>query len=77
VKLSVSLPVEDIQFLDAYAITCGIDSRSAVLRRAIRLLRATELADAYEQAWDEWASSDGAGAWENVVADGVGADATR
>ena len=76
-KLSVSLPDEDIQFLDAYAATRGIETRSAVLHRAVRLLRATELTGAYEDAWDEWSSSEDSAVWESVAADGMGPDATR
>ena len=70
-KLSVSLPDEDVEFLDAYAAAQGVESRSAVLHRAVRLLRATELTDAYQDAWDEWASSDDAALWEPTAADGV------
>ena len=69
-KLSVSLPDEDVEFLDAYAAAQGVESRSAVLHRAVRLLRAAELTDAYQDAWDEWASSDGE-LWETAVADGL------
>ena len=76
-KLSVSLPDADIQFLDAFAATRGIESRSAVLHQAVRLLHATELGEAYEDAWDEWASSEDEAAWEGATADGLGADATR
>jgi hypothetical protein len=47
-----------------------------VLHRAVRLLRASDLTDAYEDAWDEWASSNDAALWESTAADG-GADATR
>jgi Arc/MetJ-type ribon-helix-helix transcriptional regulator len=75
-KLSVSLPSEDVAFLDAYAAAQGVESRSAVLHRAVRLLRASELTDAYEDAWDEWAASDDAALWESTATDGV-ADATR
>jgi Arc/MetJ-type ribon-helix-helix transcriptional regulator len=75
-KLSVSLPSEDVEFLDAYAAAQGAESRSAVLHRAVRLLRASELTDAYEDAWDEWASSNDAALWESTAADGV-ADAPR
>jgi len=53
-KVSVSLPDEDIEFLDAYARSVGARSRSAVLHRAVRLLRATELGPAYAQAWQGW-----------------------
>ena len=69
-KVSVSLPEDDIEFLDQYAERVGVGSRSAALHRAIRLLRASELADAYEQAWGEWAASDDAAAWESTIADG-------
>lgn len=76
-KLSVSLPDEDVEFLDSYAAAQGVESRSAVLHRAIRLLRATELAGAYEDAWDEWASSDDASLWATTAADGLASDASR
>lgn len=75
-KLSVSLPEGDVEFLDAYAVAQGVESRSAVLQRAVRLLRATELTDAYEEAWKEWSSSSEATLWEPTAADGV-ADAAR
>lgn len=75
-KLSVSLPDEDVEFLDAYARSQGVESRSAVLHRAVRLLRATELTGAYEDAWAEWASSEEAAVWDSTSDDGV-ADATR
>jgi Arc/MetJ-type ribon-helix-helix transcriptional regulator len=75
-KLSVSLPDEDVRFLDAYAAAEGVESRSAVLHRAVRLLRASGLGDAYEDAWQEWASPDDAALWDATAADGV-ADAPR
>jgi Arc/MetJ-type ribon-helix-helix transcriptional regulator len=75
-KLSVSLPEEDVEFLDAYAAAQGVESRSAVLHRAVRLLRAAELTTAYEQAWDEWATTDDAPLWDLTASDGV-ADAAR
>jgi Arc/MetJ-type ribon-helix-helix transcriptional regulator len=75
-KVSVSIPDEDLRFLDEYARDQGLDSRSAAVHRAIRLLRTAELAAAYESAWEEWAGSD-APEWEVVAGDGLGADATR
>lgn len=69
-KLSVSLPDEDVEFLDEYSESKGIPSRSAVLQKAVRLLRATELGSAYEQAWDE--STDESDAWDATSADGIG-----
>jgi Arc/MetJ-type ribon-helix-helix transcriptional regulator len=70
-KLSVSLPEEDIVFLDAYAESQGIGSRSAVLHKAVRALRASELGAAYEAAWHDWDSTD-AEAWEQTAGDGLG-----
>lgn len=70
-KISVSLPEEDVEFLDRYAQNVAAASRSAVVQRAIRLLRATELGPAYAQAWEEWARAGEAEAWEAVAGDGI------
>ena len=37
-KVSVSLPDEDVEFLDAYARSQGLASRSATVHKAVRLL---------------------------------------
>jgi len=71
-KVSVSLPEEDIEFLDSYARAQGIESRSAAVHKAVGLLRATQLGDAYEDAWASWESSDDAPLWESAAADGLG-----
>lgn len=68
-KVSVSLPDEDVEFLDAYAAAQGISSRSAVVHKAVRLLKATGLTSAYEGAWSEWDD----GAWDQALGDGLGA----
>jgi Arc/MetJ-type ribon-helix-helix transcriptional regulator len=70
-KVSVSLPDEDVEFLDAYARSQGIESRSAVVQKAVRLLRASELGPAYEDAWQEWSSKGEDEAWSTVSADGL------
>lgn len=70
-KVSVSLPDDDVEFLDTYAAKQGSRSRSAVLHQAVRLLRAVQLGDAYEDAWREWATSGEADAWQAVTADGA------
>lgn len=75
VKLSVSLPDEDVGFLDAYARSQGFRSRSAVLQKAVRLLRFSEAGEDYADAWAEWAGAGEAGAWEATAADGLGAGA--
>ncbi|WP_030667757.1 ribbon-helix-helix domain-containing protein [Streptomyces rimosus] len=77
-KISVSLPEEDISFLDAYGKKTDADSRSAVIHAAIELLRASELEADYAQAWQEWDESDDARLWDGVSGDGIGiADAAR
>ncbi len=65
-KLSISLPDSDLAFVDRYARSQRIESRSAVIHRAIRLLRATELGAAYAAAWQEWAESDDAALWDSL-----------
>jgi Arc/MetJ-type ribon-helix-helix transcriptional regulator len=72
VKLSVSLPDEDVEFLDSYAANQGIGSRSAAVQKAVRLLRASELGPAYEDAWTDWADSDDSELWDAAVGDGPG-----
>jgi Arc/MetJ-type ribon-helix-helix transcriptional regulator len=70
-KVSVSLPGEDVQFLDEYAREQGLESRSAALHRAVRLLRTAELGGAYEAAWGEWSSEGEASLWELTTRDGL------
>ena len=76
VKLSVSLSESEVAALDKYAHAAGLKSRSAAIQQAIRLLGDPELQSAYEAAWQEWAASGDADAWESTTADGV-ADAPR
>lgn len=75
-KLSVSIPDEEVAFIDRYADEHGVEGRSAVLRRALSLLRSSALGNDYAAAWDEWSASD-ADLWETAVADGLEPDATR
>lgn len=70
-KLSVSLSDEDVEYLDAYAVDQGLGSRSAAVKKAVRLLRASELGAAYEGAWAEWAESGDGELWEAVDGDGL------
>jgi len=71
-KVSVSLPDEDVEFLDAYAASQGIASRSAALHKAVRLLRASELGPDYEEAWAEWSQAEDEQLWDATVGDGIG-----
>ena len=75
-KLSISLPAEDVAALDRYAAAVGVPTRSEAIQRAIRLLSDPQLDDAYAEAWREWESSGEAAAWEETTADGL-ADAAR
>ena len=70
-KVSVSLPAEDVEFLDAYAEEQGFASRSAVLHKAVRLLRSVGLSDDYQEAWQDWEASGDADTWDTATADGV------
>lgn len=71
-KVSVSLPDDDVEYLDAYARERGLASRSAVVHKAVRLLRASELGAAYEEAWAERQAGDDAALWDSASADGLG-----
>lgn len=70
-KVSVSLPDDDVDFIDRYAAGQGGTSRSSVLRRAIGLLRTAELERAYEEAWQDWEGGEDAEFWEATAADGI------
>ena len=69
-KVSVSLPDDDVRFLDEYAKQ-EVSTRSAALHHAVRLLRAAGLGTAYEAAWNEWQVSEDAPLWESATADGL------
>ena len=70
-KVSVSLPEDDLEYLDTYAKIKGLESRSAALQKAIRLLRTAELGGAYAAAWEEFAADSDAALWETTVGDGI------
>jgi Arc/MetJ-type ribon-helix-helix transcriptional regulator len=70
-KISVSLPSEDIEFLDEYAKAQGYASRSAVVHTAVRILRSSKLGDAYADAWQEWEDSGESQIWDPAVSDGL------
>lgn len=70
-KVSVSLPDEDVEFLDRYAEAQGYRSRSAVVQKAVGLLRGVRLGDDYAAAWSEWEDTGEAEVWETVAGDGL------
>lgn len=64
-KLSISLPAEAVEFIEAYRVEHAIRSRSQVVELALRKLREQNLEAAYravsaeaDPAWDA-ANSDG------------------
>lgn len=69
-KLSVSLPDADVDFLDAFAREHS-ETRSGALLHAIRLLRATHLQVDYAEAWIEFEDSGDAALWDGVSGDGL------
>jgi Arc/MetJ-type ribon-helix-helix transcriptional regulator len=70
-KVSISLPDADVTFLDAYAKENGLESRSAAVHTAVRALRATQLEEAYAEAYAEWEGSEDQAFWDSFVADGL------
>ena len=69
-KISISLPDEEVGFLDAYARSRGIKSRSGGVKAALRLLRTMELTDDYAAAWAEWHDDDSR-TWDRASSDGL------
>lgn len=69
-KVSVSLPDEDLAYVDRYAEDRGL-SRSAVLHHAVTALRRRDLSGDYAAAMREWQDGGDADAWDALTADGV------
>lgn len=70
-KVSISLPEKEVDFLDEYARTRRMKSRSAVVRKAVKLLQAEKLEDDYAAAWAEWAAADDSVDWERTTDHGL------
>lgn len=69
-KVSVSLPEDDVAFVDRYAQDKGT-TRSAALHEAVEMLRRRDLAADYEAASDEWVADGEADLWDAVTGDGL------
>ena len=74
-KISVSLPAEDLAFVDEYATRTEAESRSAVIHAAIEALRAGDLEAEYTEAFAEWDASEDAALWERTSGDGISDEA--
>jgi Arc/MetJ-type ribon-helix-helix transcriptional regulator len=70
-KISVSLPQEDVAFVDEYATRTEAESRSAVIHAAIELLRQAQLEQEYTEAFAEWDGSEDAAFWDQFSGDGL------
>ncbi|MEU9055238.1 ribbon-helix-helix domain-containing protein [Streptomyces sp. NPDC048384] len=70
-KISVSLPQEDVAFVDEYVAKKSADSRSAVIHDAIELLRRAHLEQEYTEAFAEWDGGEDAGFWDQFSGDGL------
>ena len=70
-KISISLPEEDLASLDDFVQRAGLPSRSAAIRRAIGFLRHPDLEREYAGAWEEWESSGDEASWEVASDDGL------
>ncbi|MBT2493657.1 antitoxin [Streptomyces sp. ISL-96] len=75
-KISVSLPQEDVAFVDEYAAKIEAESRSAVIHAAIELLRNSQLESDYAAAFEEWDASEDSAFWDRTAGDGL-TDAQR
>lgn len=73
-KISVSLPQEDVAFVDEYAAETEAGSRSAAIHAAIELLRASRLETEYDAAFAEWEASEDAAFWDRFSGDGISAE---
>ncbi|MGQ0838912.1 ribbon-helix-helix domain-containing protein [Actinokineospora sp.] len=73
-KLSVSLPEDDVRFIDEYSARVDVTSRSSVIQIAIGLLRHSSMEQEYADAFAEWDASGEAALWDATALDGPVAD---
>ena len=70
-KLSVSLRPTDVEFVDQYLAEHGERSRSAVVRKALELLREQAIGEMYDVAWRQWVEDGEDKIWDLAVGDGL------
>jgi Arc/MetJ-type ribon-helix-helix transcriptional regulator len=70
-KLSVSLPDDDVAVIDRYAEQQGLGTRSGAIQQAVEMLRHELLKADYKAAFEQWAESEDESLWDGVVADGL------
>ncbi|MEA5571562.1 CopG family transcriptional regulator [Calothrix sp. UHCC 0171] len=65
-KLSISLPISLVEFIENYKQKKGCQSRSQVVEKALKLLRELELEETYRLASQEVESI-----WDATITDGL------
>jgi Arc/MetJ-type ribon-helix-helix transcriptional regulator len=65
-KLSISLPDDECAYLDQCVDDGTYPSRSAVVLRALRLLRSADIGAMYAEAFVEWERSAEGADWDAV-----------
>jgi metal-responsive CopG/Arc/MetJ family transcriptional regulator len=71
VKLSISLPDDDVIVIDRYAANHGIANRSAALHAIVQEHADAQLEADYVAAMIEWEDSGEAALWDVTSADGL------
>lgn len=71
-KLSISLPGDQVAFVEAYRKDHDLSSRSEVISRGIEMLRQEALAAAYRQHAAEWHTDPDREFWDAAaISDGL------
>jgi Arc/MetJ-type ribon-helix-helix transcriptional regulator len=70
-KVSVSLPGDDLAYLESQIANGRYATRSAAMHAAIKSLRTRDLEAQYAEAARDWAESGDQAAWGSTVADGL------
>ena len=72
-KVSVSIPDEQMVLLDRIVEQRGLKSRSAAIQEGIELLLTSSLVADYKAAFDEWDQAEST-LWEATAGDGLEAE---
>ena len=73
-KLSISVPDEQVELIDRVMTAQGLTSRSAAIQQGIELWLNQALVEDYTAAFREWDASGESAEWESVAADGLEAE---
>ena len=70
-KVSVSIPDDDLAYLETQIAAGRYPTRSAAFHAAVKSLRSRDLEAQYAEAMAEWRESPDSTAWETTVGDGI------